>query len=219
MSFLQTGFTTPWEIRTPALTRYLEKEFVELFFKEGKLRLSSFKAFRNNPDEQRGDPFEGRATMQITAPNGRHTILTMNGQAAYILCAGTVENKNMEASFKTECGFRILNPLGFANVISRHIPGFVFGMEGLCYYREERSIDKHDEKPIISPDSYPDPEAWGKEYDLYVREQTKEAYFLKHISYSHQGEYRFIWFAGGEEKDYIDITCPEAVRFCQPLNM
>ena len=217
MSIVRTGFTRPWEIRVPVLTRYLEKEYVELFLKEGKLRLSSFKAFRNNPDEQQGDVFEGRASLQISTPNGNHAITCMNGQEAYVLCAGTVENPSMESSFKTEYGFRILNPLGFADAISRHIPGFVSGMEGLCSYRDNLLISKHDERPITPPDSYANPEEWANEYDRYVAEQAKEAFFIKHAAYAHQGEYRFIWFASGVEKEFIDITCPEAVRFCQRL--
>ena len=134
MSIVRTGFTRPWEIRVPILTRYLEKEYVELFLMEGKLRLSSFKAFRNNPDEERGDIFEGRASIQISTPNGNHAITGMNGQEAYVLCAGTVDNPNMESSFKTEDGFRILNPLGFADAISRHIPGFVSGIVHFLQY-------------------------------------------------------------------------------------
>ena len=217
MSIVRIGFTRPWEIRTPTLTRYLEKEYVDLFFSEGKLRISSFKAFRENYDEQQGDPYEGRATMQISTPNGSHAVVATNGQEAYVLCAGTVENKEMEASFKTESGFRILNPLGFADAVSQHIPGFILGMEGICSYREGLSIHKHDEHFKMLPDSFPNPEEWAKEYERYVGEQSKETFFLKHISYAYQGEYRFIWFANGEEKDFIDIICPEAVKFCQPL--
>jgi hypothetical protein len=217
MSIVRTTFTRLWEIRVPVLTRYLEKEYVDLFLNEGKLRLSSFKAFRNNPDEQRGDVFEGRPNLQINTPNGSHAIVGISGQEAYILCAGTVENSKMESSFKTEYGFRILNPLGFADAISRHIPGFVCGMEGLCSYRDNLLVTKYDERPITPPDSYANPEEWAKEYERYVGEQAKETYFIKHIDYAHQGEYRFIWFASGLEREYIDITCQEAVRFCQPL--
>ena len=83
-----------------------------------KLRFSSFKKFRNNPDEQQGDAAEGRANMKIETPSGNHAILAMNGQEAYVMRGGTVESKSMEASFKTADGFRIINTLAFANAIS-----------------------------------------------------------------------------------------------------
>ena len=217
MNTIRTIFSRPWDIRSPILTRYLETQYVDQFINKGKLRLSSFKAFRSNPDEQKGDISEGRVNMQIGTPNGNHVIVAMNGQKAYVLCAGTVEDKNMKASFKTEDGFRILNTLGFANAISSHIPGFVAGMEGLCCYRKDLLIKKDDNKPISNPDTYSNPEKWAEEHDRYVAEQARETFFVKHIDYAHQGEYRFIWFASGNEEDHIDITCPEGKRFCQRL--
>lgn len=39
--------------------RYLDKELVNAFFNEGKLRLSSFNKFRKHSDEHRGDKDEG----------------------------------------------------------------------------------------------------------------------------------------------------------------
>jgi hypothetical protein len=123
----------------------------------------------------------------------------------------------MESSFRTDDGFRILNTLAFADAISRYIPGFIAGVEGLCSYRENLLIQEHDETPIRSPDSFANPEEWGKEYDRYVAEKSVKAFFIKRIKFSHQGEYRFIWFAAGSEKEHIDIICPEARRFCQRL--
>ncbi|MHA5498453.1 hypothetical protein ACVSNS_01475 [Pseudomonas aeruginosa] len=215
---IRTAFSTPWEIRTPTLTRYLEKEFTDAFFEKGQLRISSFKNFRRHADENRGDLAEGSANIQISTPNGTHAISAINGQEAYVLCAGTVESRTMEASFQTQEGFRILQPLSFADAISRHIPGFSGGMEGLCHYKEHLLIEKTELDQFPPPDAFPSLDEWSDQYDLYVGAQMKEALFLKHIKFSHQGEYRFIWFASGAEKEHIDITCPEAVKFCQRLN-
>jgi hypothetical protein len=98
---LRTSFARSWNVRTPLLTRYLEAKYVELFFKEGVLRIPSFKKFRENPDEQRGDPAEGAAYQEITAPNARHTIVGLNGQEAYVLSCSTVEGALTAASFGT----------------------------------------------------------------------------------------------------------------------
>ena len=212
-----TLFSRPWSIKTPALTRYIKNVHVEEFFESGKLRLSSFKRFRNNPDEEQGDTNEGRASAQIKTRNGNHAIVAMNGQVAYVLCATTVESKNLEASFKTENGFRILNSLGFANCISAHIPGFVGGIEGLCSYRDSIAINKELSEDFPPPDSFPGIEIWSAAYEKFVAQQSREAFFIKLSKYSQQAEYRFVWFAHGKEEEYIDIICPEARQFCQKI--
>jgi hypothetical protein len=214
---ITTAFTRPWEICTPPLTRYLEAVYIDEFFNAGKLRISSFRVFRRHPDEQRGDPSEGTAIQEIISPNARHSILGINGQEAYVLCCGTVESKDMVASFGTDAGFRIKNPLGFADAVSRQIPGFIGGAEGLCHYRDSTLLRKYDERTFRPPVSQPDPEAWAREYDRYVGEHCKDSFFLKQNRYAQQGEYRFIWFASGQERDYIDIVCPDASRFCERL--
>lgn len=161
--------------------------------------------------------YEGRANMQINAPNGSRAIVAMNRQEAYVLCAGTVESKNMQASFNTSSGFRILNTLAFADCISRYIPGFVQGVQGLCTYKDDVLIRKRDAQPIKPPDAYPNLEGWEADNNRYVAEQMVEALFIKQAKYAHQGEYRFIWFAMGEERRFIDVKCSEAARFCEPL--
>ena len=217
MNEITTQFARPWSIKTPVLTRYMKKQHVDDFFEHGKLRISSFKSFRNNPDEEQGDFLEGRASAQIKTPNGNHAIVAMNGQEAYVLCATTVESQKLESSFSTEAGFRIISTLGFANCISSHIPGFVAGLEGLCSYRDDTAINKKLNADFPPPDSFPNPEIWADEHDKFVAQQSRDAFFIKRSKYSHQAEYRFIWFAQGPEKEYIDIICPEAGQFCQPL--
>ncbi len=115
MSELKFGFSRPWSVRVPTVTRFLDERFVEEFFSTGRLRLATFKTFRNHKDEERCDPNEGRVNAEINTPSANHHILATNGQEAYILCGGLVENPNMEASFSTRFGIRILDPLAFSD--------------------------------------------------------------------------------------------------------
>jgi hypothetical protein len=196
----------------------MEKQYVDEFFTLGKLRIPSFKRFRNNPDEEFGDPFEGRVSAKISTPNGSLAIGAINGQEAYVLCATTVQSQSLEAKFRTEYGIRILDSLGFASCISSHIAGFVGGLEGLCSYRDDVSINKFITEPFPSPDRFPNPEEWEKEHDKFVSVQSRDALFIKRSIFSHQAEYRLIWFARGTEKEYIKIICPEARRYCQKID-
>jgi hypothetical protein len=215
MSELKLGFTRPWAIRLPIVTRFLDKEYVEEFFSSGRLRLSSFNTFRNHKDEERRDQNEGRVHAEINTPNANHHILAINGQEAYVLCGGLVENPTMEASFSTRYGIRILNPLAFADAISVRIPGFVGGSQGNCIYRSATIIRKQDSTLFEPPANQESMEKWASDYDEYVARQTKEAFFIKQLKFAHQNEYRFIWFAQGYEQDELFVISPEARQYCE----
>lgn len=213
MAEIPLVFSRPWTIRVPLLTRQLKTEYVEEFFNDGSLRLSSFITFRKHPDELRRDSQEGRITMEIESPNGKTGVVATNGQEAYVLCASTVETalpKDGEVS-----AFRIMDSLGFANAISSQIPGFVGGVEGLCSYRSSMMVSKKDPRMIRPPSENEDPEKWFEEQNRYIGRHSIETFFIKEIKFAHEAEYRFIWFASGPRKEYLEIKCPAALQFCE----
>ncbi len=55
-------FLSPWTVVTPEPYRCLEKQWVEAFFADGTLRLSSFARFAEHEDEQRRDENEGKTS-------------------------------------------------------------------------------------------------------------------------------------------------------------
>jgi len=194
------------------LTRQLKAEFVDAFFRDGTLRLSSFEVFRRHPDELRRDPQEGLVAMEIKAPNGKTSILGANGQEAYVMSASTVET--VLPPDGSIAAFRILDTLDFANAISGQIPGFLGGTEGLCSYRDNTMLKKKDSRIMPPPDGV-DPEKWFEEQKRYIGRHTIDAFFVKESRFSQEAEYRFIWFASGSHKDYLDIKCPAALQFCE----
>jgi hypothetical protein len=48
-----------WSIVRPRLYRHMDDKYVESFFRDGSLRLSSFASFAKHPDEQLRDKAEG----------------------------------------------------------------------------------------------------------------------------------------------------------------
>ena len=52
---INLAFTRPWTVRLPTLVRQMKPEYVDAFFNDGSLRLSSFESFRRHPDEKRKD--------------------------------------------------------------------------------------------------------------------------------------------------------------------
>lgn len=105
--------------------------------------------------------------------------------------------------------------MGFANAISGQVAGFVGGAEGLCSYRENTMLQKKDERLFYSPKEGEDPQRWYEDQQRYLAKHSIDAFFVKHIRFSHEAEYRFIWFASGIHKEYLDIKCPEALRYCE----
>lgn len=197
----------------PMLTRQMKTEYVDAFFQDGTLRLSSFDVFRRHPDELRRDTQEGRIVMEIEAPNGKTSVLGTNGQEAYVMCASTVETALL--SDGSVSAFRILDTLGFANAISGQIQGFLGGTEGLCSYRDNTVLKKRDSRPISPPPEGANPEKWFEEQKRYIGMHSIDAFFVKESRFSHEAEYRFIWFASGARREYLDIKCPAAIQFCE----
>lgn len=217
MNHFNTIFQQPWRVRRPTVTRYMEPRFTDDFYRDGSLRLSSFRKFRQHEDEARGDLFEGPALQTWSHPGGgKSTIDVINGGRCFVLCGASSEGAEIAAAFGTNDGFRILDTLGFADAVARHVPGFVEGVEGLCMYRDDIHLDKHLPPTFTEADESNPDAAFGR-MDQMVREHAVDSFFVKRQIYSRQCEYRFIWMALGDELDYIDIKCPEARAFTERL--
>ncbi len=214
MSTLNIPFTYSWAVRTPTVTRIMERQYVSDFFNDGRLRISSFEAFRKHPDEARRDEEEGRATMLITSPNSQMSAAIFNGQEAYVLCASTVEHP---IDTESSAGIRIKDTIAFSSAISRQIPGFIGGTEGLCIYRENTMYEADDSRSFTPPKDGEDPEAWADRSERILGEHMQNKFFIKPLKFFKESEYRMIWFCNGKPNEFIDIICKDAIRFCEPL--
>ena len=209
-----------WRIRRPYLYRYLEKQYVDEFFETGKLRLSSFNAFSKHKDEQRMDGSEGHGIVTNVNTEGKgQTIFSVMGQGSncYVLCSATLYHEEIAKDFGTDSGFRINNTLLFASTLSRYIPGFLSGIEGLCNYLPRRSI-VHNMDAIDIESMRISPESKNLDMGKMMQATSKiagdELLFLKLNRYSSQNEYRLLWHVSGGIDSHIDIICPEARQFC-----
>ncbi len=215
---MNLAFTRPWTVRLPTLVRQMNIEYVDAFFNDGSLRLSSFESFRRNPDEKRKDTQEGLVAMQVNTPTNTLSILGTGRQTAYIVCASTIEKPLSEFEMKSISSFRIHDSLKFADAVARQIPGFSGGTEGLCNYRTNTMITKNDSTPRDMPNDPKDIEAWFKNENANTARLAIDAYFMKNISFAHESEYRFIWFTESPREQFLDIKCPEAIKYCERID-
>jgi hypothetical protein len=131
-----------WSIKTPEVFRYLNQDYINDFFTTGRIRLSTFVQFKKNPDEQIGDPTEGKNVLYGTDGKNSIVALTQHGVNSYVLCTSTEESSLLLESFKSDGYFKIKDTTGFAVAIANRLPGFIYGLEGSCKYKEERNIKR-----------------------------------------------------------------------------
>lgn len=214
--WVQQQVARPIHVRVPTVTRYMAQKHVDAFFEDGSLMLSSFKKFREHPDETKRDVDEGQTHIEETNPNAKGTML-MGAPPCFILCATSNQFDPEGVSWDTEAGFRILDPMNFAAVLAWHVPGFEAAIQGACDYTDGPDVDIQSDDEFVSPDKHPGgPEAWFEERKRLTEQRAVDGLFSKARDFLQEREYRFIWF-GGEREDALFVKCPEARQFCRPL--
>jgi len=142
--------TTEWHICTPSLFRFLDKEHVDAFFKDGTLRISSFAQFHKYKDEQRQDKHEGEAYfVEQTKEKGGQTIeiFSKHGNNVYVLSSSMRYDKELANLFKCDSYIRIKEPTNFGITIAKHIPNLITAFEGPCNYQAMKILAKETCRP------------------------------------------------------------------------
>ncbi len=216
--------TPSWHVCTPTTFRFLPSEYVGQFLADGSLRLSSFSRFKQHRDEQRLDTTEGKTSFVHRTQQGAGQTLFAradHGCNAYVLCATIRYDRELMTAFGCDSYIRINNSTEFGVKVGRHIPGLMGGAEGFCLYQDNKIIER--DLGYIDVTQFTDPSAPTQSnrerLDGFINDQMKHyPFFLKHSSYSHQLEYRVLWFTSSPVQDFLDIKVPEAIPFCAGPN-
>ena len=207
----------PWHLKTPTLVRYMARGYVQEFFEKGILRLSCFAEFAKHRDEQRLDPNEGRN--MIVGRTEDQTVLgwSKHGSNSYVLCTTQIESAELQAAFGCDHGFRIKDSTAFGMTIASALPRFQEGIEGPCIYQDKHMIERQ-------LNSFEAEKLKGQQVSrenavaLVSQIGGVDVFFVKDRKYSSQAEYRFIWNVGQDVVGPLDIHCPDARQFCEPLS-
>ncbi len=218
MQSLQFGLPRLWELKIPPVIRYLERKYVEEFFRTGQLMLTTYGQCQTHECNVRRDTHEGKASFSLKLDSlgmsggGIQTV----GWQSYMLCTSLCESKKLLERFNVDSYFRITNVLGFLDAISKRVPGCGSGKIGSCIYRDGDAFGKplpfkeippnidtsnNSEKPMLAPVEF---------------EMSDEPYFIKSDLFAIETEFRFIWGVPYDVKGPIKIECPEAIEFCEP---
>ena len=179
----------------------MDKEFIDLFFSEGKLRISSFEKFRGYSDEVRGDKSEGSGSISGKPEKDGFTfhLMTRMGENGYMLSTSLGNSETLKDDFQTSDLFKIKDPINFATSISNAVIGCNQISLGYCNYQEYKVIEK-----VIAGLSFDDftnekgnlivgGPSMNKRIDQMIGNGI-DLLYLKTLKYQNQAEFRFIWF-------------------------
>lgn len=208
---------TDWHICTPTLFRFMEREFVDAFFEDGSLRISSFEQFKKHEDEQRLDGNEGQ-TMFVhrTDQGGGQTVSgwAQHGMNAYVLSTTMMMTPALMDAFQADSYLRIMNSTGFGMAVARKLPGVRAAYEGPCIYQDKKIIERDLGYLNLNRFKVDGQLSQPAITEFLLSKMRHFPLFLKDKLYAHQVEYRFIWVVDEREDDYIDIKVPDAIKNC-----
>jgi hypothetical protein len=221
LAFDTLQFIQTWEVVRPRVFRYLPKQFVDEFFEDGSLRLSSFIQFAKHTDEQRKDAAEGKGVRTGLGENLTIVMATGRGSNCYVLCGSMVYSEKMRQTFggADNC-FAIDNTVAFAAAIARALPGFMNGLEGPAIYQDDTTIRRDLGSKTIGDFTSQQPDgSIGLRIGPELQGQVGgyEEFFMKSSRYADQAEYRLLWAVEGQTQDHVTIKAPQARNFCRKL--
>jgi hypothetical protein len=204
----------------PPLFRYLDAQYVDAFFEDGSLRLSSFAQFAKHKDEARHDPVEGQAMFvnRTTEGTGQTlTAVTKHGANAYVLSTSTRYDADLMHAFNTNSCFVIQDSLNFGVAVARSVPGLQAGLEGVCVYRDTKIVEGN--LPQVDLEAYRDPASGLIRIDLLTAAINSDMgaipFFVKDKTYAYQSEYRMVWLTDVPVQDHLEVRVPSARQFCR----
>jgi hypothetical protein len=205
----------------PMVYRYLEKQWIDQFFSEGKLRLSSFKKFRKHIDEQRGDKGEGNNILIGTGKDKTIYTVVSTGIDAFVLSTSLLYNHSLYTDFKVDGCFVIERPLEFMQEISKHIPDYKGINFGPCIYKQEtlikRQLPDFDLESLKSEDD-PSKNDMNKVFATSNLIGGNDVLFRKTLKHAPQHEYRILWHSDLKDlPDYIDVIAPNSRQYCREI--
>jgi hypothetical protein len=218
---ISMNFGRQWSIIRPRLYRYLPSQYVDSFFKDGSLRLSSFVHFAKHPDEQLRDRGEGIGSRFGVGSHAMISFFGGRGTDCYVLCATMHNTEDVRRQFGTSDSCIAIDDISnFANAVSLKIP-FTGGFEGPVIYQDETMITKNigalKSEELLERYRNPDGKTLSMDMikDLAQMTGGVEEYFVKHSKHARECEYSLLWATGGNVEPFIDIKVPEAIRFCR----
>lgn len=199
--------------------RYMHRQYVDLFFQTGELKLSSYESNRAIEDAVRRDQREGTGDYLILSRD-RKLSYRMSARAfdQRMLCMSTSSDVNrMMNHFGVDGCFEVTNTTGFGFEIARALDAFRFGREGLVTYQNGYKrillLENHPHLLDLTPSEPTNEQVLG--YIDTVGRSDFDLLFTKPLQFRDEEEYRFNWLCAPNHP--LVIQCPGALRYCRRI--
>lgn len=212
----------PIQLHIPPLYRYLDEQYVDMFFNLGVLRISSFEQFKKHKDEARLDTQEGKACLVGKCKNNPLQLRIGFGVGNnFVLCTSFLKSIKIAEEFKANSCFEIFDPMAFMQKIGDALQkrNFPLGriLHGFCQYKDVREIYNELSEEDMKKAQYS--LHANTFFSLAAKMMKDDIFFLKSNDYRQQAEYRLIWSINSDDiPEYIDLYVPDAVQFCRKIN-
>ena len=221
---IETATHAEFGEKLPVLYRYIPTDYIDAFFRDGSLRLTTYDHCKGLEDPARRDTKDGKRNYLLAHGNMAMAGIQGVGRKSYLLCT------SMRADvkhFDVRSYFKVADPLGFAVAVARSVPKFQNGRLGMCLYKDDTSLSGLSDRPL-TPNLYEiirTQDRHGIEKalnemnqfhaDLLDKALGAETYFVKaKVPFEEDAEFRFVFTCDEEVTGPIIVSCPDAIKFC-----
>lgn len=214
---IQSSFNISWGYKIDPVYRIVgENEYLDDFFENGNIFISSFENFKSYDDEMQGDISEGQSLIGgfDKEGNGNH-IFYEGGVQAFILCTTNILSEAVIKDFNGVGAVKINNSVLFAREIAKKLPFVSTGIEGDCIYVDSKVQHLAGEQnELFQKINFADPRMIHQKVTAL---SSGVELFMKYKKYEHQQEHRLAWFSEKKIKRGIVVNCTEAIEHCEKI--
>jgi hypothetical protein len=212
-----SAFHVTWLRRINPVYRILsDKKYIDDFFDNGNIYLSSFINFKKYEDEMQGDKSEGNSLVGGFDDKGAgQFVMYEGGVNAYVLCTTNFVDTHVVSDFKGVGAIKINDSVNFGKEIARKLPYVTTGIEGDCIYGDSKAqILENEQNKVFHNIDFKNPQNMKEEISQIT---LGVELFMKHKKYEHQNEHRLLWFSNIQIQNGIVVHCPEAIQYCEKM--
>lgn len=207
----------------PSIYRFMDKKYVDRFFENGELRLSTYRRTRQLEDANRRD--EGEGNNWLFGGDGRRRLeaKTEVGSNAYLLCSSLSRNHvKPDGTAYNSCLF-IEDPTRFFEIITDKLmqeePSLSAALRGPCVYNDKNIVKKIEESMMANLFNLPDEQVVSSLMYMTNFVGGNQAYFTKDMENAWEAEYRMLWLLDKNiDEEHRTIFVPEARDICSSIS-
>ena len=204
----------------PILYRFIEEQYVDMFFETGKLKLTTFENCKKLEDANRKDENEGRCDLYGYDGQYKIEIGYGLGSVSFMLCTSLCSDYTDDKGVAYKKHIEIFDAQGLLIAIAEQLKENGYRVKnimfGPCFYT------KKEFHGVVHSEAFR--EKLDKEQKFDWDEMTKLAnsiggnnmYFQKPVDKRWENEFRLLWIVDEIKKDQgVFVTVPNPERYCR----